>query len=283
MYKYLHGDEAATKTLRNIAEHELIIAGTGANDWMDSSGNLERVEGGFRVTATKRFVSGAPGAQVFVTSAVYKNPAGTEILHFAIPFSSKGLNLEATWNTLGMRGTGSHDVVLENVYVPDEAIITRRPAGKWHPMWNVVLPTALPLITAAYVGMAETAAKLALNAAKFRKSELASVVGEMNNSLTIAQVMLDNMARLNSNHGFTPSLDLSNEALKHKAIIATSVKSTVELAAELVGGPGFYKGHAMERIVRDVRAMHFHPLPVRRQQQFSGRVALGYDPIPDPA
>ena len=53
----------------------------------------------------------------------------------------------------------------------------------------------------------------------------------------------------------------------------------MELSAELVGGPGFYKGHAMERIVRDVRAIHYHPLPLRRQQIFSGRLALGLDPV----
>jgi acyl-CoA dehydrogenase len=35
----------------------------------------------------------------------------------------------------------------------------------------------------------------------------------------------------------------------------------------------------MERIVRDVRAFHFHPLPERIQQTFSGRIALGMDPL----
>ena len=38
-------------------------------------------------------------------------------------------------------------------------------------------------------------------------------------------------------------------------------------------------GHAMERIVRDIRALHYHPLPLRRQQIFSGRVALGLSPV----
>lgn len=36
---------------------------------------------------------------------------------------------------------------------------------------------------------------------------------------------------------------------------------------------------ALERIVRDVRAMHFHPLPGARQQIFSGRVIPGLDPV----
>jgi hypothetical protein len=35
----------------------------------------------------------------------------------------------------------------------------------------------------------------------------------------------------------------------------------------------------MERIVRDIRALHYHPLPLRRQQIFSGRVQLGLDAI----
>ena len=279
VYKHLRGDQAATKTLRKIADSKLIIAGTGANDWLESSGEAERVEGGYRVSAHKRFVSGAPGAQVFVTSVRHTGPEGREVLHFAVPFSSEGVRLVETWQALGMRGTGSHDVVLENVFVPDASIAVRRPAGVWHPMWNVIIPTALPLITSAYVGLAEAAAELATTAAKHRQTALAPVVGEMINALTTAQVTLADMVRINDNHGFTPTLELADAILARKAIAAEAVKNTVELAAELVGGPGFLQGHAMERIVRDVRAMHFHPLPVRRQRIFSGRIALGYDPI----
>ena len=133
VYKHLRGDETATKTLRRIADNELIIAGTGANDWLESSGEAERVEGGYRVSAHKRFVSGAPGAQVFVTSVSYTGPEGREVLHFAVSFNSEGVRLVETWHALGMRGTGSHDVVLEKVFVPDrETMPVRRTyaAGK---------------------------------------------------------------------------------------------------------------------------------------------------------
>ncbi|MDX1488031.1 MAG: acyl-CoA dehydrogenase family protein, partial [Acidiferrobacterales bacterium] len=197
VYKHLRGDKAATKTLRKLAANELIIAGTGANDWLESSGEAERVEGGYRVNAHKRFVSGAPGAQVFVTSVSHAGPEGREVLHFAIPFSSEGVRLVETWNALGMRATGSHDVVLENVFVPEASIVARRPAGVWHPMWNVILPTALPLIASVYVGLAEAAADLAISAAKHRQAELAPVVGKMINALTVAQLTLADMVRLN--------------------------------------------------------------------------------------
>jgi len=216
---------------------------------------------------------------VFTTSVGHKGSEGREVLHFAVPLNGEGVRLVETWHALGMRGTGSHDVVLEKVFVPDTSIVARRPAGVWHPMWNVILPTALPLITSAYVGLAEAAAELATKAAQHSGSELAPVVGEMVNALTTAQLTLADMVRINDNHNFTPTLKISDAILVRKAIAAEAVKHMVELAAELVGGPGFLQGHPMERIVRDMRAMHFHPLPVKRQRVFSGRIALGYDPI----
>jgi acyl-CoA dehydrogenase len=279
VFKYLHGDQSVADTLRKIADNELIISTTGANDWLQSSGNAERIDGGFRINARKHFVSGCPGADVLATSVTFEGEDGTEVLHFAIPKSSEGIEIVETWDTLGMRGTGSHDVVYANTFIPDTAVIARRPAGKWHPMWEVILPTAMPLISAAYVGLAEAATCMALDSAKRKGAYLAGVAGELLNAFTIAELSLEDMVRLNDNHGFAPGIDLVSKILTRKAIVAEQVKETVEIAAELVGGPGFYRGHAMERIVRDIRALHYHPLPLRRQQLFSGRLALGFDAI----
>jgi alkylation response protein AidB-like acyl-CoA dehydrogenase len=58
-----------------------------------------------------------------------------------------------------MRGTGSHTIILENVFVPDQAITLRRPCGQYHPVWDVILTVALPLTSAVYVGIAEAAAE----------------------------------------------------------------------------------------------------------------------------
>lgn len=110
-------------------------------------------------------------------------------------------------------------------------------------------------------------------------AELAPAIGGMLNHLTTAQIALTDMLRLNDNHGFTPTTETASAILSRKTITAEAVRNTVELAAELVGGPGFSRGHPVERNIRDVRAMHFHPLPSRRQHILSGRVALGFDPV----
>ena len=279
VFKHQRGDEKATATLRKVAENNLIIAGTGANDWLASSGDMVRVDGGYRVSAHKHFVSGSPAAQVFVTSANFAGDDGAEVLHFAIPFASEGITHHSNWNTLGMRATGSNDVSLDNVFVPEEAIVARRPAGEWHPMWNVILPTALPIVMSTYVGLADAAAELARKAAAKRPADLAPVLGEMLNQHTLASLAHKDMVRINENHGFTPSNAISSEILTRKTLIASAAQNTVELAAEIIGGAGFFKGHPMERIQRDIKASHFHPLPYRRQYQFSGRINLGLDPI----
>ena len=279
VFKHIRGDEKATATLRKIAENDLIIAGTGANDWLSSSGEMKPVEGGYEVTARKHFVSGSPGAQVFVTSAHYQSDEGAEVLHFAIPFNSEGITRHANWNTLGMRATGSNDVTLDKVFVPDSAIVARRPAGEWHPMWNVILPTAMPLIMSAYVGLADAAVDMARQAAARSPDELAPVLGETLNQHTLALLALQDMIRINGNHGFTPCVETAGDILTRKTLVATAVQETVKLAAEIIGGAGFFKGHPMERIQRDIKACHFHPLPYRRQFQFSGKISLGLDPV----
>jgi alkylation response protein AidB-like acyl-CoA dehydrogenase len=276
--KYQKGDEQAKFALAKIATNELVIAGTGANDWLASNGEAVETEGGYLVNAHKRFVSGSPGADLFVTSALFDSTDGQEVLHFSIPFKADGISIQSNWDTLGMRGTGSNDVILKDVFIPAAAIVARRPPGVWHPMWDMILPVALPMIVSCYVGLAESAVDLAIASAK-GKPHLATVVGEMKNELAIAQLAVEDMVRITNNYAFAPGMQNTDAILTRKSIAAGAVKSSVELAASITGGPGFFRSHAFERIVRDIRAIQFHPLPEKHQQLFSGRITLGLDPL----
>jgi len=278
VFKHLRGDEKATAALGKIAAGELVIAGTGANDWLASNGEAIEIEGGFRINAHKRFVSGGTGADLFVTSAIFDGDDGPEVLHFAVPMQSDGIEIQSNWDTLGMRGTGSNDILMKDVFVPAAAIVARRPVGTWHPMWDVIVPIALPIIVACYVGLAESAASLGIQSAS-GKPHHAVAIGQMQSELATAKLVLADMVRIVDNYAFTPDLAITSDILSRKAIAARSVKAAIETASEIVGGAGFFRSHPMERIVRDVRAFHFHPLPERIQQSFSGRIALGLGPL----
>ena len=210
--------------LRRVAQQQLVLVSTGATDWVNSEGEMTKVDGGYRVSALKRFASGAPGGDLLVTSARYDDPErGPRVLHFAVPMNSEGVSVGSDWRTLGMRGTGSNAVTLDSVFVPDQAIGLDRQGGVWHTVWNVVIVVAMPLIMSAYVGIAEQAAQIARTRAS-GGSKAAHytpyLLGEMENSLTATQVTVDSMIAIANNHEFAPTIENADAVLKRKTLAA---------------------------------------------------------------
>jgi alkylation response protein AidB-like acyl-CoA dehydrogenase len=284
-YNYRQG-RPGKKLLERIAADEAVLISTGASDWMESNGTTKRIDGGFRVNAKKPFGSGSPKGDVLVTSAPYEDPKeGWQVLHFAVPFTAQGVSLVDDWRTLGMRATGSQTIILDNVFVPDDAIALRRSRGRFHLAWNVILTAAMPLIMSVYTGVAEAAAAIGQEQAKRRQGDptVAYLLGELTNELTIVQLAVDDMIRLANDLNFAMDLKVANAILIRKTIAAEHVLATVEKALEAAGGAGFYRKTRLERFLRDAHAAQFHPLSGKRQHRFTGRLALGLDPIADAA
>ena len=265
--------------LRRIASEELILVSSGGSDWLSSSGKAERVEGGYRITARKVFSSGSPAGQILMTSAVLTEASeGPMVLHFPVPLDAPGVTILDNWRTLGMRATGSNDVLFDRVFVPDAAVSARRPAGKWHPLFHVVCGVALPLIYAVYVGVAEAARDLAIREAARKREEpsVQTLVGEMDNELAAARLALGAMievaTRSELNH------ETTNAALIARTLAGRHAIRTVEKAMEVVGGNAFYRPLGLERLFRDIQGARFHPLQEKPQLRYAGRVALGLDP-----
>jgi alkylation response protein AidB-like acyl-CoA dehydrogenase len=274
------------KLLERVAASELVLISTGAGDWMESNGLAQRADGGFRVNARKPFGSGSPKGGLLMTSAPFENPdEGWQVLHFAVPFDAPGVSLGDDWRTLGMRATGSQTIVLENVFVPDDAVALRRPRGRFHPAWNVILTVAMPLIMSVYAGVAEAAAAIGTGLARKRMTDptVPYLLGELANELTKVQLAIDDMIRLTNDFDVTMGLEVTSPMLVRKTIVADGVLATVEKALEVAGGAGFYRKAGLERLLRDAHGAQFHPLPAKRQQRFTGRIALGLDPIADAA
>jgi len=277
-WRWRHEGGAMVLLLRRVASQEAILVTSGGSDWLAGSGRAEKVDGGYRVTGRKVFASGAPAGDLFMTMAVHDDPAnGPTVLHFAIPFDTPGLEIKDTWHTLGMRGTGSHDIVLDGVFVPDAAIGLRRPAGRWGPAWHVVAMLALPLIFAVYVGIAEAARALAIRQAARRRDDAGTqeAVGRLENELATARMALRQM--IDAATADRPGVETTNEVLIGRAVAGHAAIRTVEIAMEVAAGAGFYRDLGLERLFRDVQGARYHPARGSAQLVYSGRVALGLD------
>jgi alkylation response protein AidB-like acyl-CoA dehydrogenase len=281
VWKWKHKGQSEP-LLRKVAERQLVLLSTGATDWIDSNGTMSRVDGGYRVEARKVFGSGSPAADVMITSARYDDPEhGPSVLHFPVPMDARGVRTLDDWDALGMRGTGSHTVLLEDVFVPEDAIALRRPQGQWHPAWSVVLTVALPLIMSVYVGVAEVARDAAVDQSRGRTGDphRPFLVGELEGELTKARLVWRGMVNGADGCAFEPSIQLANEALVCKSLCTAACIATVEKAMEISGGRGFFRHHPLERLLRDVHAAPYHPLPAKKQHLFTGRLAMGLDPL----
>ncbi|MBT6144062.1 MAG: acyl-CoA/acyl-ACP dehydrogenase [Gemmatimonadetes bacterium] len=277
IWKYRRG-QGGEEMLRKVADVQPVLVSTGARDWLESNGDVERVEGGYKVSAIKHFASQSAAGDVLVTSAPYRDPQeGWQVLHFPIPFGSEGLKVLGNWRAMGMRSTGSHTVKLEDVFVPEEAVVLRRPQGEFHPFWNVILGVALPLIMSVYVGIAQKAARVAIEGvrkSKDPKPYVVPAVGAMHNELTAAELHLQDMLRLSNDLDFEPTDELGHAMLTRKTNIAIACNGVVTKAMELAGGQGFFRNHGLERLFRDVQAAKYHPLQEKDQHQFTGEYIL---------
>ena len=264
--------------LKRIAAEKLKLVSSGGSDWLKSAGTMEKVEGGYKLTARKAFASGSTVGNLLMTSAVYEDPAdGPTVLHFAAPLKGEGVSIAPTWQTMGMRGTGSDDVVFDGAFIPDAAIAGKRPQGQWHMLFHIISMIAFALIYSAYLGVAEGARNRALELAKKRPQDptLAQIVGEMENRLLAARLAHKRMLELAETG--TPEPETTSEAMQLRTLAGQAAIDTVAKAMEVAGGAAFYRKTGLERAFRDVQAARFHPLQEKPQLDLTGRVALGWD------
>lgn len=268
--------ESVEPLLKRISEERILLLSSGGSDWIGGSGKAERVEGGYRISARKVFTSGAPTGDILMTGAVLEADGEPPmVLHFGIPMNSPHVKVLDTWRTLGMRGTGSHDVLIEGYIVPEAAVAVRRKAGEWHPIFQIIATIAFPLIYAVYVGVAESARDIAIGLAK-RKTPTRHAIelaGRMETELTAARLALESMLAAVRLHA--PSANTVNQVMIGRQLVARHAIEAVEYAMELAGGIGFYRSAGLERRLRDIQAARYHPLQAGPQAEYAGAIALG--------
>lgn len=267
-------------TLRRIVEAGLILISTGGSDHVRPSGVARRVDGGYLVSGRKVFASQAPVASILGTAAVTADDP-PEIISLSIPMSTPGVEILDTWDAHGMRGTGSHDVLLHDVFVPDAQVGARRPLGKLDPLIRIALTNGIAIITGVYLGLVNAAREELLRglAGGTRANDpmLQRMVGQVEYEYAAARLAVEGaLARL----GDDPDSTFENFAtVQHaKRAVAEHGARAMDAALAAGGGRSFYRTSPLERIARDFDGIRYHPLTPEALLFYAGRVALGGDP-----
>ena len=276
-WRYRRLSPGAEATLRRIADDGIIIASTGGGDFTNPTGSAVMVDGGYLVSGTKSFVSQAPvGTMLSTMFPVDGGAQGRRVINVAVPFASDGVSVVDHWDTMGMRGTASHDVVFHDVFVPTERVLAERPYGTIDPPLQVISSIAFPIIASVYLGIAEGAFAHAVELIGSRAA-MTSVqrrFGEMRHELQVAEWALHGALDA---VGDDPTPDMSTvvAVMTAKREIVGAAERVTSMAMEAGGGSTFRNGSPLGRAHRDVQAGRFHPLDPETTLVHGGRHALG--------
>jgi alkylation response protein AidB-like acyl-CoA dehydrogenase len=226
----------------------------------------DHVDGGFVLNGRKSFSSGSTVLRWGVVSAaIHVDSRDPYLGSFLVPLSAAGVSIEPTWDTLGMRATCSHTLVLQEVFVGEDVEVPRdTPARDPLPherAWSLT-------VAAVYLGVAEAARDFALAFARSRTptalggksiSTLPSIrdrAGRMDLALFQARGLLVSTART---WDAAPGVEMEAALASAKVVASNGAIAVAEQAMRLVGGSSMDRSLPLERHYRDVRGGLHHP------------------------
>ena len=219
--------------------------------------------GSWIINGRKTFTTASPVLSYFLTSAWIeeKQQVGFFLLHRDLP----GLSIEETWDMVAMRGTASHDLVLEDCRIEGSKLVelVEKPSVPQFSAWLLHIP-------ACYLGVAQAARDYAVhfstthqpNSLRAPISELPNVqqlLGEIDLALIQARHLIYSVAEIYDDEKRRPLL--TNEVAVVKHTVTNSAITIVDKAMRIVGAKSLEQSNPLQRHYRDVRAgLHNPPM-----------------------
>lgn len=263
--------------LRGSVEHGWLINNCQAEAEMGSParGGLPattatRADGGWSITGRKAWSTASTLLTHYAVSATVRAPNIPEHLgQFLVTASSAGVRVDPTWQALSMRESASHDIVFEDVFVPDADVIRVSGSGATYaPAPDAAPWHGLPF-AATYVGIAVAARDWAAHFAATRVptnlgkpiGDLPAVrakLGEIEALLFAARRLIFDTAR-DWVEGRMDRASVAAQVPLAKYHAANNAVRVTDLALRIGGGAGLLESSPLERCFRDVRAGLIHP------------------------
>jgi alkylation response protein AidB-like acyl-CoA dehydrogenase len=240
-----------------------------------------RTAEGWRLSGHKIYSTGLPILKWYSVWA-RTDEAEPRLGTFLVPAGLAGAKIVETWDHAGLRASGSHDLVLEDVLIPHDYEIDVRTPGEWRagdPMGLIVHGT---FVAAIYDGVARAARDWVVQFLQNRKppnlgAALATlpraqeIVGGIEVKLTTNARLLESFAAdYDSGRGISLA-----DAQALKMTLTNNAVAAVEEALSLTGNHGLSRTNPLERHLRDVLCGRVHTPQDDTIKLTAGRLALG--------
>ena len=265
-----------------------------------AAGNAIVVEGGYRVTGRWQLGSGCQhskwlvgGCRIMDGNEQRLRPDGAPVTRILF-FPAHECEIIDTWHSIGLRGTGSHDYAVADIFVPAERSLSfREPPVEPGPLY--AMPTIAlfgTALAAVSLGIARHAIDILLELAE-TKTTGRSRGGPLREDATMQASLGQAEALLRSGRAFLYEaladawrVVASGQALSsaQRAALwlasthaATAAKQATELMFSAGSSASPFSSFGLERCVRDIHAAAQHICVAPGNYQMAGQAFLGLD------
>ena len=266
-------------------------------------GRVERAAGGWRLSGKWGWVSGCDYAEWFIFGALMPDDqdeqAGMVHSFFLVPRSD--IEIEDNWHVMGLRGTGSKNVIVRESIVPDHRVVSSplvnggeaaRGKGETRPLYRLGHVSAVPIVfNSVALGIAESlldAIRVQIAGRESHGAKLATLptmqinIADSAAEIDCARLLLMRdsagaMAAMRQGRSLT--LDERARNRRDNAYIGRLCKSAVDRLHGMAGSSAILDGHVAQRKFRDLHAAVSHiSMSWDIAGTTFGEVAYGLDP-----
>ncbi len=242
----------------------------------------------------KTFTTMAPALHYFIVLATVPGEDGPGLANFMVLRGDAGISVAETWDSLGMRATGSHDLVLEDVRLDTSRLLNSRDPRKGDSRGGSAFTWFALGVSSVSLGVAHAARDYAVQFARERTPNSTRTIKEypgVRQRIARIDLLLQRSRALigdaavawESRGGERAGMAAIDRVAVAKVDTMNSCIEAVDLAMRVVGGVSLQKSRPIERYYRDVRApLHNPPLEDRALEQLA-RSALDEPPEPPKA
>ena len=279
--------------LRMAAEDQLIWASVTSepgmrNDMTDAKTAAVKVDGGYRLTGRKSYATNSVVATHCSTTARHEDAeGGPRLLLCRIALDAPGVTKHQTWDTMGMRGTQSNDIVYEDVFVADEDVVHSLPVGHLDArVFETVWSWAMGAFAAVYTGIAAGAVDWTVTQLAARGKGTDPLVQD---TIGECEIMIESARALTYRHaeevGSRRLFELGvQEGIARCALVKYVASNNASLVlrrlVDILGGASFSRKLPYERMWRDAQAGIFMPMGNQAARKIIGASALGVEVAP---
>jgi indole-3-acetate monooxygenase len=264
-------------------------------------GRLNRTSGGYRLSGRWRFGSGCQQADVFIVGAMLCDDGApvtgangiSEMYQIVIPAAD--VTILDTWHVIGLRGTGSHDYAVENLFVPEGFVQPLRLAAPLEtgPLYTFgLIPSFAVVKTAIALGVARHAIEafkdLALAKTPAGHSSLLRERPAVQAELARAEACVRSArAYLHETVGeiWQSVVDGNPTSIEQHAWLRLAAVDGIRRAIEAVdlmynaaAASAIFESSPLERCFRDVHVIPAHIVVQSNVYEVAGRVFLNLPP-----